>query len=374
MSKKSLAGMMLGVVVCHFNLLFIGCPPLQAQAPIPYTQSLPAQPEENPLFASDDVFEFKLAFNYKELMNDRGEKRGYHKATLTYPDKSGAPIQVNLKVMARGNRRRNPAVCRFPPLMLNFSRKSTPHTVFEKVNKLKLVTHCIGEDLIIREYLVYKLYNIVDERSFRVRLCQIAYTDMKGRRNPETRYGFLIEDDKEMAKRNQGKLIPKARVVRMDRTDAYTMAKLALFQYMIGNTDWSVPFRHNIKLISPDTIVAPFPVPYDFDYAGIVGAPYALPPPELGIKSARQRLYRGYSFSDKTYREVINFFNIHRADIYKVYTGCDLLDKKYRKQTVAYLDDFYKTINNPKAFRNSIVKVGQRNQEKYVVVTGLEKE
>jgi len=84
-------------------------------------------------------------------------------------------------------------------------------------------------------------------------------------------------------------------------------------------------------------------------------------------------LYRGYHFSDITYREVINFFNTHQQDMYKIYTDCTQLDKKYLKQTVSYLDNFYKTINNPKAFRNDIVRVGQQNQKSYVVVKGLEK-
>ncbi|MBF9255355.1 hypothetical protein I2I11_18805 [Pontibacter sp. 172403-2] len=342
------------------------------QPAILYSQPLPTPAEENALFTDEEVLRFKLTFNYQELQKDREEMRVYHKATLTYTDTAGTPVQVDLKVMVRGNRRRDPAVCKFPPLMLNFSRKTTPHTVFEKVNKLKLVTHCIGDEYVIREYLVYKVYNIVNEKSFRVRLCQVEYVDMEGKRKPETRYAFLIEDDKEMAKRLQAKIVPDAHVIRMDQTDAYAMAKLALFQYLIGNTDWSVPYRHNIKVIAADTAMIPVAVPYDYDYAGIVAAPYAVPPPELGIRTVRQRLYRGYHFPDKTYREVINFFNIHQADIYRVYTGCTLLDKKYLKQTLSYLDDFYETINNPKAFRTAIVRIGQQNQKSYVVVKGLE--
>lgn len=365
------------VISCLIYLLVIYSPASQVQAraglAILYIQPAPAHAEENALFTDEEVLRFKLTFNYQELQKDRDEEREYHKAAILYTDKSGAAVQVDLKVMARGNRRRDPAVCKFPPLMLNLSRKTTAGTVFEKANKLKLVTHCNDDEYVIREYLVYKLYNVVNEKSFRVRLCQVEYVDMQGKRKPEIRYAFLIEDDKEMAKRHQGKIIPDANVIRMDRADAYAMAKLAMFQYMIGNTDWSVPFCHNIKMLAPDTATSPVPVPYDFDYSGIVVAPYATPPPELGIRSVRQRLYRGYHFSDKTYREVINFFNIHQQDMYKVYTGCTLLDKKYLKQTVSYLDNFYKTINNPKAFRNDIVRVGQQNQKSFVVVKGLEK-
>jgi len=362
------------VISCLICLLLLYSRQVQARATfaILHVQPAPADTEENALFADEDVLHFKLAFNYQELQKDRDEEREYHKAAITYTDKSGAAVQVDLKVMVRGNRRRDPAVCKFPPLMLNFSRKDTSHSIFEKENKLKLVTHCIGDEYVIREYLVYKLYNIVNEKSFRVRLCQVEYVDMQGKRKPETRYAFLIEDEKEMAKRYQAKIIPEAHVIRMDQTDAYAMAKLAVFQYMIGNTEWSVPYRHNIKIITADTAVIPVAIPYDFDYAGIVSAPYATPPPELGIRTVRQRLYRGYHFPDITYREVINFYNIHQADIYKVYTDAILLDKKYQKQTLSYLDDFYETLNNPKAFRNAIVRAGQQNQKSYVVVKGLE--
>lgn len=278
---------------------------------------------------------------------------------------------MGLKITVRGNHRRNPEVCRFPPLLLNFSRKTTQRTLFEHVNRVKLVTHCLGEDYVLREYLVYKLYNILTDKSFRVRLCRIEYEDLQGKRKTETRYAFLIEDDKEMAKRNRGEIVPKAIAISMAGMDAEAMATLAVFQYMIGNTDWSVPYRHNIKLLSVDSLAAPYPVPYDFDYSGIVAPPYAVPPPELGIASVRQRLYRGCHFPDHIYADVIRTFQTHRAAIYNVYLNFPLLNKSSLKKTFDFLDDFYKTLDNPKNFNNNIVRVGQRNQKNYVVVKGL---
>ncbi|WP_242928496.1 hypothetical protein [Pontibacter vulgaris] len=330
------------------------------------------QKEENPLFTAADVLEFKLAVDYQKLLKDRGDERGYHQAVLTYKDSAGAAVNMNLKVMVRGNRRRDPNLCGFPPLMLNFQRKTSQQTIFRKVNKVKLVTHCINEDYIIREYLVYKLYNVLTDNSFRVRLCRIEYEDLEGKRKPEQKYAFLIEDDDEMARRNEGKIVPKEIVISMASTDELPMATLAFFQYLIGNTDWSVPYRHNIKLVSTDSLSAPVPVPYDFDYSGIISAPYAVPPPELGLSSVRQRLFRGYTYSDNTYRKVVNTFNSHRTALYAVYRQCELLDKSYLKRTLKYLDSFYETINDEKDFRNKIVKVAERNQENYVVVKGLD--
>ena len=174
-----------------------------------------------------------------------------------------------------------------------------------------------------------------------------------------------------MAKRNNATLVPKELFVTMDKTNPEAMARLALFQYLIGNTDWSVPYRHNIKLLSVAGIPEPVPVPYDFDYCGLVGAPYAVPPPELGITTVRQRLYRGYHFPEEIYAAVSQPFNTQREKIYNLYTHSNLLDKHYRKQTLSYFDNFYKTLNSPKSFQSNIVRVGQQNQKKYVVVKGL---
>lgn len=328
--------------------------------------------KENPLFTGGEVLKLKLVTDYQRLLRDRGDERGYHPATLSYTDSAGQTVSLSLKVMVRGNRRRDPSVCRFPPIMLNFARKTTGGSLFEHVNKVKLVTHCVGEEYVLREYLVYKVYNVLTEQSFRVRLCQVEYVDAQGERKAEHRYAFLIEDDKEMAKRSHAKLLPKKRVFRMDRTDERAMARLAVFQYMIGNTDWSVPFRHNIDLISADSLAPPIPVPFDFDYAGIVGAPYAMPPPELGISTVQQRLYRGYDFPENIYREVINTFNSYRTPIYAVYQQCEPLSKSSLRQSLKYLDNFYKVINNPRKFQNEIVRVGENNQKAYVAVKGLQ--
>jgi len=347
--------------------------PAEAKFILPNYRIQPTlQASENPIYTEQDVLEFKLSMDYKTLLKDRGEERSYHPAILSYTDSSGLVTVLNLKVMVRGNRRRDPRVCDFPPLMLNFSRKTSQHSIFNRVNKVKLVTHCLNDDYVIREYLVYKLYNVLTENSFRVRLCRITYEDLNNARKTEQQYAFMIEDDDEMAARNKSQDVPKEARITMKDTEEEATAIFTFFQYMIGNTDWSVPYRHNVELVTPDNYKTALPVPYDFDYAGIVHTPYATPPPELGISSVRQRLFRGYAFSENTYRKTINTFNALRTAIYGVYTLNPHLDKSYLKRTVKYLDEFYETINNPKDFERKIARVAQKNQENYVVVKGLE--
>lgn len=355
------------------SLLLLLSLQLQAQSK---TAVLPAASrsivqEDNALFKSEEPLLFKITMDMKTVLKDRGDERAYHPAVISYHGTDGAEVSEKLKIMVRGNRRRDPAVCGFPPLMLNFSRSTVDKTVFGKVNKLKLVTHCSNEEYLLREYLVYKLYNTITDQSFQVRLCKVEYVDLEGKRKTESRYAFLMEDDDDMARRNKGHVVQKELVLRMDGTNELAMAKVALFQFMIGNTDWSVPFRHNIKLVSLDSLKAPYPVPYDFDYSGIVSAPYAVPPPELNITSVRQRLFRGYAFPEATYRKVVSAFNEHKMAFYDIYLQSTLIDQKYRKQTIKFLDDFYETINDPKSFKREVVRVGEQNMKGAVVIKGL---
>ncbi|WP_266204520.1 hypothetical protein [Pontibacter kalidii] len=328
---------------------------------------------QNPLFLSNEVLHFTLRMDMKTVLKDRGDERESHGAVLVYKDASGVEVEEKLKVRVRGNRRRDPSVCDFPPLQLNFSRKTVEKTIFGKVNKLKMVTHCINDEYVLREYLVYKVYNTLTDASYRVRLCRVQYEDLKGRRKTQTGYAFLIEDDDVMAARNNATVMPEEAFVRMDRTAEMPMAKLAFFQFMIGNTDWSVPYRHNIDLLLVDSLAAPLPVPFDFDYAGIVATPYASPPPELGITSVRQRLFRGYTYPDEVYVQVRKVFNQRKPAIYKVYQSFTLLDRGYIRQTTKYLDQFYEALNDPRDFHNAFVRQGQQNLRSSVVVKGLEK-
>lgn len=325
----------------------------------------------HPLFATEEILEMNLTMNFQELLRDRDEERDYHQAVLSYTDHNNKPVVIDLKVKVRGNNRRDSKVCGFPPLLLNFSSKNTANTLFSHQNKIKVVTNCRDDEYVLKEYLVYKLYNLISEKSFRVRLCKINYQNTQNNKISNSKYAFLIEDEDDMAERNKATLLADHILVRMDKADTKSMATLAVFQYMIGNTDWSVPYRHNIKIISLNPAMAPIPVPYDFDYAGIVGTPYAVPPPELGITSVRQRLFRGYCFTDQVFEEVIDQFNPLKNDIYQVYLNCDLLDQRYVKNTIKYLDAFYKTINNPKDFQHAFIRACQSNEKKSVVIKGL---
>ncbi len=323
------------------------------------------------LFESEDILSFTLSCDLREVTNDRGDQPQYHDGVLSYKNPDSSEVSLPLKTKVRGNFRRNKTNCFFPPLLLNFPKgKQLKTTVFSGQNKLKLVTHCQGDQYVIREYLVYKLFNLLTEKSFRARLVKVTYADTQHKRKTETHYGILLEDEVQMAERNKHRLLEK-KYVRMEQINRAAFTKLLVFEYLIGNVDWSVPYLHNIKLLMADSTQAPIAAPYDFDHAGIVDAPYALPPEELGINSVRVRLYRGYCRTDEEFAEVFTLFNRLKNDFYAVYTQNKLLDGKYVKLTTRYLDDFYGVINNEKAIRSQFKIPCEANEKRNVVIKGL---
>lgn len=228
---------------------------------------------------------------------------------------------------------------------------------------------CRAEDYVIREWLIYKIYNLVTPESFKARLVSVGLNDTKKKKITPPFYGILLEEDQQMAKRNKDVLIK--RQLRPEQTDSIAFLKMAVFQYLIGNTDWSVQYQ-NIKLVGGDSMAIPIPVPYDFDHAGLVNATYAKPAEELLMNSVRERRFRGYCIPNMNkFDEVVALYNRLKPDIYKLYTDCPLLDAKYVKETQQYLDEFYKTINNPSMLKKEFSYPCDRNGTGNVVIRGL---
>ena len=150
---------------------------------------------------------------------------------------------------------------------------------------------------------------------------------------------------------------------------------MAMFEYLIGNTDWSLQYQQNIKLIARDSLSVPYTVPYDFDHAGMVNAPYALPAEELQMRSVRERRYRGYCITDmKQFAETFALYNSLKNDIYKLYTSCQLLDAKSIKAATQYLDEFYNTINNEKKIASEFGYPCDKNGTGNVIIKGLKED
>lgn len=330
--------------------------------------------QPNALFEQEELIEVTLSGSIAELMKDRGNNPQYHSLTLTYKKSELDLITIPVRVKTRGHFRKLKSNCTYPPLLLNFSDNSTRNTLFEEQNKLKLVTACRDDKYVLREYLVYKLYNVITPKSFRVRLVRILFEDIGAKsKSIEAFYGMLIEDEDQMAKRNEA-ISVEGKLVRPEQTQFADFLTMATFEYMIGNTDWSVQYLQNVKLISTDSTALPYTVAYDFDHAGIVGAPYALPASELVLSSTRERRYRGYCVKDMSqFDSVIATFNQLKDELYKIYSNSVIDDERYVKATLRYLDDFYETINNPKKLKSEFQYPCLENGTGNVVIQGLKK-
>lgn len=332
-----------------------------------------AMGQSSNLFDSDEELALNLRGDLRTVLKDRGNDSQYHSVTLQY--KAGlTTTSTPIKIKTRGHFRKMSSNCKYPPLLLNFKKSSIPKsTVFEGQDKLKLVTPCQGEKYVINEYLVYKLYNLITPRSFNARLVKVTFQDTVKNKSSLPYYGILLEEEKQMAKRNQSSSLEKIGL-RPESTQKEDYLKMAVFQYMIGNTDWSIQYQQNIKLIMTDSTSLPIAIPYDFDHAGIVRAPYAKPAPELQLSSKLERRYRGYCMPEMNqFKTVFETFNQLKDDFYALYEGNSFLNSNYQSKTLKFLDRFYETINDPKkalkAFSYPCDKSGTGN----IVIQGLKK-
>jgi hypothetical protein len=220
------------------------------------------------------------------------------------------------------------------------------------------VTHCRkGEQFqqyVLREYLVYRLYNILTPVSHRVRLVRAWYVDTSGRSDSLLQYAFFLENDRKVAERN-GSRLETATGARWDDLDPDHGALVSAFEYLIGGSDWSLPGLHNILLFRNQETFAVLPVAYDFDWTGIVNTSYALPDYRLPIKSVRERLYRGICRTAEEWQPVLARFQGAREALYAVYDSVPGLDPRYTRDTHKYLDRFFEVIGDPNRMKRAMI-------------------
>jgi hypothetical protein len=243
-------------------------------------------------------------------------------------------------------------------LTIDFKDKKT--SVLKPLGSLKLVSQCFtseaGEKYLLTEYLVYRIYNLLTDLSFHVRLLNLKLVDSSGKKKTISEYAFLIENIKNVAKRN--KCSYSKEKIDPRNTDNHQMTIAAIFEYMIGNTDWGVSANHNTRLLlaEKDTLNRPFVVPYDFDFSGFVNTDYAAPAPNLDITNVRTRLYRGFPEPTEIVDDVVSIFKKQKENIYGLINHFDLLPSKNKNELTKYLDDFFELINNPTKVKYTFIE------------------
>ncbi len=214
------------------------------------------------------------------------------------------------------------------------------------------------------EYATYRMFNVLSPASFRVRLAQVDYVNDDGR-PLISRYGFFIEDLRDVARRNQMQEANLPELIPVASLNPRHAALYALFQHMIANHDWSMRAGpkgdeccHNAKMISPARGVAAgaIPIPYDFDFSGLVNAPYATPPDILHIASVRQRIYRGYCIHNGEAYAVAVQMRSQRPQMLAALAQTPGLEPQTISRATAFLDGFFNDIESNDSVQSKVVK------------------
>jgi hypothetical protein len=317
--------------------------------------------EKSNLFKSTEPINIELFVNKKELLKDVDEKHEYHHALIRYSTEKEGNKELNFGISTRGHFRKDPQNCKLPPLKLKVPKEvSQGDNLFSGQNKIKLVLPCMTgndryQECLILEYLIYKCYELFTEKSYRTRLVNISLNDSINKKQEQLFTGFFLEEADQMANRNKGKILSFKRY-HPENVNREQMTILAVFEYFVGNTDWSVDVSHNINLLFIENQTVPIAVPFDFDWSGLVDAPYAVPSEVLKITSVKQRLFRGYERSMEEYEPVIKLFNEKKSDIYNLFNSCIWLCEKTKQNTIKYFDEFYETINDAKKLEKEFIK------------------
>jgi hypothetical protein len=317
-----------------------------------------------PLFASHVPLRVTIEAPLTTLMRDR-PKDIYLDGTFILTGDGGTAESFDLKIRTRGKYRWAKKHCDFAPIRLNFRKKQVVDTILAGQDKLKLVTHCRSqssrfEQLVLREYLAYRVLQLMTDKSFGVRLLLVDYIDTEGG-DPITKPGFVIEDDDAVASRNDMQVVRRSNLAGGD-LEPIQQNLVNVFQYLIGNTEYSLfnpePDEyccHNTDLMSATGDSPLTPLAYDFDFAGIVNAPYAQPNPRFKHTDVRERLYRGQCENNELLPETLQRFLDNREAIYGIVDELEQFNSKSRGYITRYLDSFFKHISEPKSIRNRLI-------------------
>ena len=311
--------------------------------------------DDNPLFLSDDPLKAVLTAPILQAYGQKKqEQRLYLEGHWSYRE-GDENVRLGVKIRTRGNYRRQ--VCSLPPLMLNFRKKEVMDTLFDGQDKLKMVSPCKDgeryQQLLFLEELVYDLWALYSEYHFLTRRVVVAYADTD---NPDKRWqseNFLLETDEAMAKRKAMRIV-KTQDNRREHMNMPETALLEVFQFMIGNVDYSTLSGregenccHNVRLIAPEGAETGFiPVPYDFDSSGFLNAPYATPPANVPIRKVTQRYFTGWCKEERRFLDAIEHIRSLEEEAIALAENAPELEGYTRSRALSFLKQSYKHIND----------------------------
>jgi hypothetical protein len=320
----------------------------------------PAEAAASRLFTSHEVLDLRLPADF-DAMCRPNEVEGcqYTPTTMTYTEASGKEHSLPVEIRVRGGWRARKKHCKVPPLFVRFSPEETRGTPFSGQGLLPLTTHCRSkknlqmgaasgkeyEQYVLREYLGYRLYNVLTDMSLRVRLVRIGYADLDNPDRVTTRYAFFTEHFDQLAARQTAQRLPR-KSFDHEKIDLAAFDRVAMFNFMIGNTDFSVVRERNILLLLGED-GRQYPVPYDLDMAGLVNAEYAGVSPRLDFRDVRRRYYLGFCHPGVDFESLYTGFLEKETPMIALLADIPGINRPTRKTTLPYLKKFFKILETP---------------------------
>ncbi len=296
------------------------------------------------LFEDDKPLEISLQFDLTTYFRTKS-KEDYLNAQMTIHLSKSDSITKKIKLRTRGVFRNQ--YCTFAPIELNLKNAGFGFTDLNRITKIKLVPECRAgienENYVLREYLVYKLFNVLTDTSFRVRMVNINYTDTGRKRKSIKQSGFFIEPIELLADRTKTIQVSNRKITQKNIIPMI-MDRLAIFNYMIGNYDWAVPGQHNVRVFKsqlPDTVDLGIAVPFDFDWTGLVNPDYAIPAENIGTQTVRERIFLGVCRRKEVFQKDLIIFSKNKEAFYRIINDFPYLKQREKKDMTRYLDQFF---------------------------------
>lgn len=311
-----------------------------------------------PLFEDESPLNVRLEGPWSKVQADRGGNPAYHPVLMRYTDGNGVEQQFGVQVKVRGNYRRDSAICGFPPLRVKFDKDEDLPLPFSGQKKLKMITHCSSDEYILKEYYLYKVYQLLHPLSFRVRLMKVEYVDSEGVLPTEQHFAFFLEDDGDLADRLGASKVEEGASINSSTVDQDALLSVHLFNFLIANLDFDITVRQNVEVITnPDRSGRPVVVPYDFDWSGMVDAPYTKLSFEVGESSydKRQR-YRVLCQQEEIVQAKLDHFLAQQKAIEALYRNSPYLSQATIDESVKNLRKGFKQMERAKNVAEMFLK------------------
>jgi len=313
-------------------------------------------------FETHEPLALTFTTNLRRIRGDKADKAPWRSATLSYAGPDGTPVVVPALARTRGIWRLK--TCEIPPIRLNLTSEATKGTLLDGLDKPKLVSFCRNDDsyeqYVLQELQLYRIYALLTPMSHRARAVRVTYADSASGKPFATRHAFVMDEPDVMAARNNAQVL-NLTGARAHDLESYHSALVGVFQYFIGNTDYSINGLHNAELLqSAEGVI--YPVAYDFDFSGAVNARYATVDPSLSVRQVRDRLMRGYCAEPDDFAKVFALFNSKKEAIWALYSDPvgKLLNRRVVDDTLRFFEGFYETINDPRRAKKEILDACRR--------------